>query len=143
MRKSFIGHHHILLENIVTKFKQIEEILEFQKDFKKLYRKYRTLNTDFKRFIETPLESYHHMKIDAKGIFKIRELASLGFSIYKAKKFRCETLKGKGVESGIRIIYAYHVDEDRIVFIEIYFKADQENESHSRIEEYIKIFNQE
>jgi hypothetical protein len=32
-------------------------------------------------------------------------------------------LKGKGVQSGIRAISAYHKDEDRIEFIEIYYKG--------------------
>jgi hypothetical protein len=55
-----------------------------------------------------------------------------------AKKFR--TLpddKGRGNKSGIRIIYAYHVVTLHVVFLEIYFKADQENEDRTRIREYL------
>jgi mRNA-degrading endonuclease YafQ of YafQ-DinJ toxin-antitoxin module len=126
----------------VSKFRQIEQTSEFQKDFKKLYKRYCTLNNDFELFIETLLESYHHSKEDAKGIFRLHEL-NPNHNIYKARKFRCKALKGRGVNSGLRIIYAYHANEDRIIFIEIYFKADQENESHNRIEEYIKSFNKE
>jgi len=35
--------------------------------------------------------------------------------------FSCKSLKGKGVRSGIRIIYAYYEEEDIIEFIEIYY----------------------
>jgi hypothetical protein len=41
--------------------------------------------------------------------------------IYKAKKFACRALKGKGVQSGIRVIYAYFKDDDKIELVEIYF----------------------
>ena len=35
--------------------------------------------------------------------------------------------------SGIRIIYAYYEKEDKIEFIEIYYKGDKENENRERI----------
>lgn len=57
-------------------------------------------------------------------------------SVYKAKKFACRSLKGKGVNSGIRIIYAYFENEDRIELVEIYYKGDKENENRDRILEY-------
>jgi len=53
--------------------------------------------------------------------------------VYKAKKFACKSLKGKGVQSGIRVIYAYEEEKDRIVLIEIYFKGDKSNEDKKRI----------
>lgn len=56
--------------------------------------------------------------------------------IYKAKKFACKALKGKGVVSGIRIIYAYFEKEDIIEFIEIYYKGQKANEDRDRILRY-------
>ena len=53
--------------------------------------------------------------------------------IYKARKFACRSLKGRGVDSGIRVIYAYWEDKDRIEFVEIYFKGDKKNEDRDRI----------
>lgn len=56
--------------------------------------------------------------------------------IYKAKKFTCKSLKGKGAASGIRIIYGHYEKEDIIEFIEIYYKGDKENEDRERILKY-------
>ena len=50
------------------------------------------------------------------------------------------SLKGKGVNSGIRVIYAYFNEEDKIVFIEIYYKGDKENEDKERIVEFFKEY---
>lgn len=64
------------------------------------------------------------------------EIAGLGIQgarILKARKFACRSLKGKGAQSGIRVIYAYFKQADRIEFIEIYYKGDKENEDRERI----------
>jgi hypothetical protein len=37
-----------------------------------------------------------------------------------SKKLACRSLKGKGVASGIRVIYAYFEQEDVIELVEIY-----------------------
>jgi len=37
------------------------------------------------------------------------------------------------VDSGIRVIYAYWEDKDRIEFVEIYFKGDKKNEDRDRL----------
>jgi hypothetical protein len=63
-------------------------------------------------------------------------MSDLGISypeIYKARKFACRSLKGKGAASGIRIIYGYYSDEDVIEFIEMYYKGDKANEDRQRI----------
>ncbi len=73
------------------------------------------------------------MKVDNRGIFQIPGLGISCPKIYKAKKFACKSLKGKGAKSGIRIIYAYYEKEDIIELIEIYFKGDKTNEDKSRI----------
>ena len=36
-------------------------------------------------------------------------------------------------QSGIRVIYGYWEKQDRIDFIEIYYKGDKENENRDRI----------
>jgi hypothetical protein len=53
--------------------------------------------------------------------------------IIKLKKFASRSLKGKGSNTGFRLIYAYHQGQNLIQFVEIYFKADQENEDRDRI----------
>ncbi len=84
-------------------------------------------------FIKVALNAFHKQNIDSRAIFHISDLGIRSPKIYKAKKFACKALKGKGAQSGIRIIYAYHEEEDRIEFIEIYYKGDKENEDRERV----------
>ena len=105
-------------------FNKISYIPEFKKDLKKLSKRFRTLEEDLNIFIESQLKIYHKLGIDNQGIFKISDLNIKGPEIYKARKFACRSLKGKGVYSGIRIIYAYFEDEDKVELIEIYYKQD-------------------
>jgi len=118
-------------------FDQISHLPEFNKDFKKLLKRYKTLEEDLRVFIEKQLNLYHKLRIDNKGIFPITGTGIENPRIYKAKNFACRSIKGKGVKSGIRIIYAYHEKEDIIEFIEIYHhKNDKESEDRERINKY-------
>lgn len=119
-------------------FNDIRRLTEFEKDFKKLYKKFRTLEEDLEIFIEKQLKLYHKLCIDNKGVFPVSGLGVDYPKIYKAKKFACKSLKGKGALSGIRIIYAYYEKEDIIEFIEIYYKGDKESEDRERILKYYK-----
>ena len=89
-------------------------------------------------FIEKQLFLYHKLKVDNKGIFQITGLPVENPEVYKAKKFACKSLKGRGVQSGIRVIYAYDEEKDKIVLIEMYFKGDKANEDKQRIFEYLR-----
>ncbi|MEA3500930.1 MAG: hypothetical protein U9R41_07935 [Candidatus Marinimicrobia bacterium] len=117
-------------------FKEIKKLPEFEKDFKKLLKKFRTLDDDLNNFIKTQLNLYHKLKVDNRGIFQIDNIDISCPQIYKTKKFACKSLKGRGVKSGIRIIYAYYKNEDILEFIEIYFKGKQTNENRNRIIKY-------
>jgi hypothetical protein len=119
-------------------FSKIDRLPEFDRDFKKLLKKFKTLEEDFETFINTELNLYHKLNIDNNGIFKITGLGIETQKIFKAKKFACKSLKGKGVKSGIRIIYAYYEAIDSIEFVEIYYKGDKENEDHKRIKQKYK-----
>ncbi len=119
-------------------FNDIKKHPNFNKDFKKLSKKFRTLKDDLELFIETQLNAYHKFGEDNKGILPISNLSIEYPKIYKVKKFACKSLKGKGVMSGIRIIYAYYNKEDIIEFIEIYYKSDKSNENKKRILNYYK-----
>jgi len=91
---------------------------DFVKDFKKLGKNYPTLKQDLEVFVNNQLISISEPKI------------------YKARKFACKSLKGRGSFSGIRVIYAYFKDDDRIELVEIYFKGDKEKEDRQRILKY-------
>ena len=114
---------------------------KFEKDLKKLLKKFRSIEEDFEIFIDAQLKAYHKLNIDNNGIFQIQNLGTSYPKIFKAKKFACKSLKGKGVMSGIRIIYAYHDQENIVEFIEIYYKGDKINEDVERIREYFKNLN--
>ena len=114
-------------------FNEIRKLTEFKKDFKKLSKKFKTLDDDIETFINKQLKLTHKLGIDNKGVVHISGLGIEIPRIYKAKKFACKALKGRGGMSGIRIIYAYYEKEDVIEFIEIYFKGDKADEDKKRI----------
>ena len=106
-----------------------EQLNEFEKDLKKLLKRYRSLEDDLttvRKVLtaeprERPPFSY---RIDGLGIQSC---------VIKVKKMACKTLKGRGANSGLRLIYAHFEDEERIVLIELYHKTDKELEDRKRI----------
>ncbi len=106
-----------------------EELTEFKKDLKNLLKKYRTLKDDLdvvKQVLATVPE--------ARPPFSFR-IDNLGLDtcVIKVKKIACKALKGRGVNSGLRLIYAYFENESKIIFVELYHKNDKENEDKQRI----------
>jgi len=106
-----------------------DELTEFQKDLKDLLKKYRTLNDDIDG-VKKVLE----VVPDERQPFSFR-IDNLGLEtcIIKVKKIACKALKGRGVNSGLHLIYALFEKEQKIVFIELYHKNDKENEDRQRI----------
>ena len=108
---------------------KIEKLPEFRKDMKRLLKRYRTLNDDLE-VVMTILKK----KPDERPPFSYRiEGLGLETCIIKIKKIACKSLKGSGVNSGLRLIYAYFPDEQRIVFIELFHKNEKLNEDRRRI----------
>ena len=117
-------------------FKKISHVLEFEKDLRKLVRRFASLEDDLEIFIKVAMNAFHKQNVDSQAVLRISDLGINSPKIYKARKFACKALKGKGVQSGIRIIYAYHEEEDMIEFIEIYYKGDKASEDRARIVKY-------
>jgi mRNA-degrading endonuclease RelE of RelBE toxin-antitoxin system len=117
-------------------FRDISHVDEFGKDLKKLSKRFASIEEDMQVFIKVAMNLFHKKNIDSHVIIQISDLGIRFPKIYKAKKFACKALKGKGAQSGIRLIYAYHEDGDRIVFIEVYYKGDKEKEDRKRIMKY-------
>jgi len=130
-----------------------EELKEFGKDKKKLVKKYRSIPDD----LETVKQVLEVMP-DERPPFSYR-INNLGIEtgIIKVKKIACRSLKGKGVNSGLRLVYAHFkiqitetkniddveineeiIHEEKIVFIELYHKSEKENEDKGRILKYFK-----
>jgi len=106
-----------------------EELPEYQRDLKRLLKKYRTLTSDLE-FVRKSLNFYP----DAYPPFSFR-IENLGITtcVIKIKKIASKSFNGRGVNSGFRLIYAWFEQEQRIVFIELYHKKEKENEDRERI----------
>jgi len=107
----------------------IEELDEFKKDIKKLSKKFRTLPDDIS-IVKKVLD----IRPDERPPFSFR-IDGLGLEtcIIKVKKIASRSFKGKGVNSGFRMIYAHFEDQEKIVLIEIYHKSAKEIEDKNRI----------
>lgn len=111
---------------------------DFEKDFKRLLKKFPTLNEDIEEAKVFAINLFHLQNMGRKAIFPIPDFCSKEVKIYKLKKFACKSFKGRGVRSGIRIIYAFYEEFLQVDFIEIYFKGNKENEDFERIKNYLK-----
>ncbi|MCY7311508.1 MAG: hypothetical protein SGI96_09365 [Bacteroidota bacterium] len=111
-----------------------EELDEYKKDLKQLLKKYRTLVDDLE-----VVKKVLAINPDERPPFSYR-ISELGLltCVIKVKKIACKALKGRGVNSGLRLIYAWFEKEERIVFIEIYHKNDKDVENKERINNYFK-----
>ena len=106
-----------------------EELTEFKKDLKTLLKKYRTLNDDL-----DVVKKVLDILPDERPPFSFRiDNPGLKTCIIKVKKIACKALKGRGVNSGLRLVYAHFPKEEKITFIELYHKNDKENEDRQRI----------
>lgn len=111
-----------------------DELAEFKRDLKNLLKKYRTLNDDL-----AVVKQVLAVTPDERPPFSFR-IDHLGIEtcIIKVKKIACKALKGRGVNSGLRLIYAYFPVQDSITFIELYHKNEKEREDQRRIMDNFK-----
>lgn len=113
----------------------MEEVPEFQEEFAEISETYNSFPKDFEGFksvLEAKLPGYPN------GTFPISGLGGgVIYPVYKVKRFRCECIKHKGNKSGIRIIYAYNPDENKILFLELYHKSQKPNNDEDRIYKYL------
>jgi len=103
------------------------QLPEFEREFKKLSKKYRSLNQDLKN-LEIVLQNY------PTGIGKNFTITYFETSLKIVKvRLVCRSLRDRSM----RIIYAYHDDTFKFMYIEIYFKGDKENEDKQRVKDYL------
>lgn len=105
-----------------------DALAEFKKEFKRLFKKYKTLDDDFKKFKKVLLIAPTGV---GKNFVIIHSLPTI--KIVKAR-MACRELRDRS----LRIIYAYFEQRQRIEFIELYFKGNKENEDRDRIKEYLR-----
>ncbi len=107
---------------------------EYDKDLKRLLKKFHSLITDME---------------DVKKVLSVRPNAQAPFSyridglgiescVIKVKKIASDSFKGRGSNSGFRLIYAYFQETEKIVFVELYHKNEKEMEDRERIKSNFK-----
>lgn len=107
---------------------------EFDADLHHLSKKYPSLSKDIDK-LKTVLAATSPRLLP--GTERISALGkSVSDPVYKVRHFRCESLKGKGCRSGIRIIFSHDENTNRIQFIQVYCKNQTENEDRDRIKKY-------
>ncbi len=103
---------------------------EFEKNFKQLFKKYRTLDDDLEKFKAILLT--HPTGVRTNFTIIQSEQAC---KIIKAR-MACRALRDRS----LRIIYAYMETNDGFYFIELYFKGEQVNETRSLIKGFLSQF---
>jgi hypothetical protein len=101
---------------------------EFEKDLKRLLKRYLSLNEDLNK-IKSILEVYPNTRPPFSFLIYNRSNTTC---IIKIKKIACLSLRGKGVNTGLRIIYNFNQVSNTIEFIELYHKNDQSIEDQNR-----------
>ena len=117
-------------------------ITEFDKDFKRLGKRFKTLDKDFDLMKRMLLEPHFisGVPVPPKALVDIEGFCGEDYKSKKVRRFTCASLKGRGGNSGIRVIFVYEKSEDihNITFIEIYFKGEKENEDRERLAKFLK-----
>ena len=122
----------------MTKIK-FERHDRFEKQIKKLIRKYRSLEEDLEIVKKYAIEAFHIENKDNEAVELVPKFDRKTVQIYKIRKFACKALKGKGNRSGIRIIYAFYPKKFEVEFLEIYFKErDDSNMNYDFVAKYLE-----
>lgn len=101
---------------------------EFQKEFKKLLKKYRTLEGDI---VIAKLAIAAAPK--GNGTKHWAVLTQQGDVYVLKMRMMCRAVRG----ADFRLVYKYDGNTVEVVFIEIYFKGDKAREDIARYKEYL------
>jgi hypothetical protein len=108
-----------------------ERSKSFDQDLKALRKRFRSLDQDLEtlmKILAVRPEPPTSLSVEISGY-------GTSTRFVKVRKFACRSLPGRGSQSGLRLIYA--LEPGAMVFLELYFKSDQERESQDRILDYI------
>ncbi len=108
---------------------QFSEDPGFAREYAKLHKRFLSLDTDIAKVKQVIAQSP-----EGRGSKHWNILHRSKEVIVLKTRISCASLH----RDSVRIIYAYLPSENRIDFIEIYFKGDTENEDGARIKEYLK-----
>lgn len=112
---------------------------EFNRDVKKLAKKYPHFEMDLQRALK--VITADPFTTNSKRISDLGKDVSI--PVFKLKKFRSIDINHKGAQSGFRLIYAYCQEENKIYLIQAYHKRKQANHDVNRIKKYFEIKDEE
>lgn len=102
-----------------------KQTAEFDKDFKALQKRFRTLENDFETFKKYTIETFYERNVPTTAFVPIEGFCGNGYVSNKVRKFACRSLPGRGSQSGIRIIFIWQEKVRAVTFVEMYFKGDK------------------
>lgn len=115
----------------------------FDSDLKYLKKRYQSLDEDLATltkalYLWLCLQHKAGQSCDNSFVLMSRYAPADGCSLYKVRHMPCKALKGRGNQTGLRVIFAYWPESDTLEFIQLYFKADSDLEDQKRIRNYVK-----
>ncbi len=98
----------------------------FEKSLKKYFKKYLTIYEDLEIFREILIDRYLDCGDKVSNIVsKHTNILTSEQGVYVIKdRMMCRALKG----SSLRVVHIYHKNENKIIFLELFYKGDKENE---------------
>jgi transcriptional regulator with XRE-family HTH domain len=84
-----------------------KENLKFQKDMKRLCKKFSSLKDDLENLKKYNIDLFHAKNINNGSIIQIEGMCNDMLISYKVKKIACRSLKKRGRNRGLRLTYAY------------------------------------
>lgn len=105
---------------------EFSEIDEFKKEFKRLKKKYISLEDDIGNLKEVLVQ--FPKGTGSRHWNKLKELQEC--FMFKTRMM-CRSVRG----AAFRIIYFFDEKNNKIVFIEVYYKSEQINEDKKRVKE--------
>jgi len=119
--------------NTPTPISSVVPLPEYLRDLKALSRRFRGLDEDIRIFVQKPLT---HFLRGEPVAGRYERVAGPGFDypvVYVAKRLACRALRGRGSDSGLRLVFAWFPKEDRLELVEVYCQGDQNMEDKARI----------
>jgi len=110
---------------------EIESLPEFDREYKKLFKKYASLKQDLENFSKFVVA----VDFDNNKRFDILYRNTQSQLLIIKTRLMVRSLKGS---SKVRLIFAFSKTESKITLIELYLHGQQERENRSRIEDYIR-----
>ena len=100
--------------------KHVRGLPAYKREVRHLHNRYRSLLDDLMILEKVPLI---RKEVQPPFSFRLDGLDTDAY-IIKVKKIVCKSLKGRGANSGLRLIYALAKEKEEMIMIELYHKSE-------------------